>query len=463
MKIKTQFKLFVACIIAVPLVFSFATALFRYYNSPDRLLMNSYQRMRKISEEPLSRRDLRMVQDALHHFPPDAEMLLLANQSEILLSTIKDFKSQDTVDMYDLYRYIRETSDRFFYQISAPELLDNSADITLITRMPRKNNKNHPPKPPRKLFHTLTIFIIIFELICISFAIYVSMTISRSITMLEKNTERIAGGELDKPLEKPRDLRTTNEITRLAENLDKMRLALKDEAERRIRFIMGISHDLRTPVAVIRGYTEAMNDGLMADPESQKKALDIIGSKTSQLETMINTLINFMKLESTDWREQLKKQKIRPFLEDFAQSCRNTGDVFKRDVTTAISLSPDTEVAFDSQLFQRALENIFSNAVRYTQEGDSITFSAKEAGSEIFVTIADTGIGMSDEDLEHIFDLFYRASGSRREEGMGIGLSVVKNIIETHGWNISVQSKKDQGSVFTITIHKLTQVIPKKD
>ncbi len=461
MKIKTQFKLFIACIIVVPLIFASATALFRYYNSPDRILMSNYRHISKISEAPLSQRDLRMVREAIRHFPPEGELLILANHSEILLSTIDEFKTLARIDVLDLYRYIRETSGKYFYQITSPELLDRSADITLITRMERK--KDHPPKPPHRLFQTLTFFIVIFEVICIAFAIYVSMTISRSITMLEKNTERIAGGELDKPLEKPKDLRTTNEITRLAENLDKMRLALKDEADRRIRFVMGISHDLRTPVAVIKGYTEAMHDGVMSDSESQKKALDIISSKTSQLETMINTLINFMKLDSTDWREQLKKQRIKPFLEDFAQSCKSTGDVFKRKITTEVSISAETEIPFDTQLLQRALENIFSNAVRYTQDGDSISFSAKESGSEIFITILDTGIGMSEDDLEHIFDLFYRATGSRREEGMGIGLSVVKNIIETHGWNISVQSKKDEGSAFTITIHKPIPVLVKRD
>ena len=459
MKIKTQFRLFIVCIIAVPLAFASGNALFRYYNSPDRLLMSRYRQLSKIEAAPFSQRDLRMLRESIRHFPPEGEMLILSDHSKVLLSTFDRFKSSDTVDINELYRYIRKTSRMYFYQISAPELIDKNTDITLITRMKRNGDKPDKP-PPVRIFHLLAAFIAIFEAVSIAFIIYVSMTISRSITMLEKNTERIAGGELDKPLDSPKDLRATNEITSLTENLEKMRLALKNEAERRIRFIMGVSHDLRTPVAVIKGYTEAMSDGMMSDRDSQRKALDIISAKTGQLETMINTLIDFMKLDSTDWREQLKKQKIRPFLEDFAQSCKNTGDVFKRTVTTEVSISSDTEIPFDTQLFQRALENIFSNAVRYTQDGDCITFSAKESGSEIFVTISDTGIGMSEDDLEHIFDLFYRATGSRREEGMGIGLSVVKNIIETHGWNISVQSKKDRGSAFTITIHKPIPVLP---
>lgn len=450
MKIKTQFRLFIACIIAAPLIFAAALITREQFRAPERMLMNG---IRQGSSKPISKRDLKTLKDAIRNYPPEVEMLVIADHSELLVSTIEEFKGKRTIDTPSLFFFIRQTSDRYFYQIDSPHLVDSSAEIIIITRMERDRERRRKP-PHHNLLGTLAVFAALFELTCIFFIIYVSMTISRSITMLEKNTERIAAGELDKPLEKPRDLRTTNEITNLADNLEKMRVALKEETERRTRFIMGISHDLRTPVAVIKGYTEAMNDGMMTEAEEQKKALEIIGGKTSQLETMINTLINFVKLDSTSWREKLKKQPIRPDLETFAKSCKNTGDVFKRDVVTEVSVSEETEVSFDSQLFQRALENIFSNAIRYTKDGDRITFCAKETENEISITIADTGIGINEGEVAHIFDLFYRATNSRREEGMGIGLSVVKNIIDTHGWNISVDSKKGEGTAFTIVIPK---------
>ena len=104
-------------------------------------------------------------------------------------------------------------------------------------------------------------------------------------------------------------------------------------------------------------------------------------------------------------------------------------------------------------LISRAFENLLSNALRYTKENDTITISAyKINDSEIKVAIADTGIGIDEKDLNQIFDLFYRGTNSRREEGMGIGLSVVKNIMETHNWNIEVKSEKDKGTCFIITI-----------
>jgi signal transduction histidine kinase len=281
--------------------------------------------------------------------------------------------------------------------------------------------------------------------------IHISNTITKSITLLEKHTQRIASGDLDAEIES-KVHKDDNEITRLTKNLERMRLDLKDDSERRTKFIMGISHDLRTPVAVIKGYTEAMGDGVFETVEEMKKPIEIIGAKTEQLETMINTLINFVKLNQTEWQQQLKKQKITPAIKEFAQGFVTLGGIYKRDIESDIDIPEDIEIPFDKLLFQRALENLFTNAVRYTQEGDSIRISAKQVDSAIELKIADTGSGIEKKDIDQIFDLFYRGTNSRRESGMGIGLSVVKTIITTHGWKIDVKSQRGIGTEFTISI-----------
>ena len=454
MKIRTQFKLFIACIIAAPLIFAAALSVRQYYRSPERLLQSGYKQVRKMSEAPLSKKDFKTLKETLKSFPPEVELIIIANHSEILLSTIAEFKGQLTIDDPTLFHFIKQTSNRYFYQIVSPPLEDNSADVILITRMLRDKNQRH--KPPQRAFQTFSVFLIAFELFCIVFVIYLSATVSRSITVLEKSTERIASGELDEPLQKPRDLRTSNEITNLADNLEKMRVTLKNESERRTRFIMGISHDLRTPVAVIKGYTEAMSEGFCDTPEETKKSLEIISTKTEQLETMINTLINFVKLNQTDWMQQLKKQNIVPVFKEFAEGAVTTGGIFKRNVTAHIDVGETIEIPFDKELVQRTLENLFSNALRYTAENDSIEISVSKIGSDegeaILFKIKDSGIGIKKDDIEKIFDMFYRASSSRREEGMGIGLATVMTIVKAHGWRISVDSELGSGSCFTIEI-----------
>ncbi|MBQ9238555.1 MAG: sensor histidine kinase [Treponema sp.] len=112
----------------------------------------------------------------------------------------------------------------------------------------------------------------------------------------------------------------------------------------------------------------------------------------------------------------------------------------------------------DRQLFERALENIFGNALRYTDEGDDIIIRVTDGDRAILVSVADTGHGIAEEQRSHIFDLFYRGTASRREEGFGIGLSVVKQVIDSHGWTIAVDSEPGAGTVFTISIPIATEI-----
>ncbi|MBQ9623125.1 MAG: HAMP domain-containing histidine kinase [Treponema sp.] len=454
MKIKTQLRIFLIGVILVPILAATALPAYHYLTRPDRLLLEGYKQIRSMENLPLSKRDTKVFVQLIRTLPPNVEFIIIANHGDILGTTIQEFSGLTHIDMPKLFQYMNESSEKYFYQLTSPPLEDKSNEILFISRISRE--AKHKKDGFTKMLTAFLICVAFFELFCIILIVMISQTISSSITILNKNTQRIAGGELDVKLDFSKNTKRDNEITSLTENLDKMRLALKDNEERRSRFIMGISHDLRTPVAVIKGYTEAMSDGFCDNPDEMKKSLAIISSKTEQLGNMIDTLINFVKLNQTDWVSQLKKQKIAPIFEEFAKSSVTTGGIFKRNVTADIKISNETEVAFDKPLIQRTLENLFSNALRYTADNDSIEIRAYEDCSEnlhrIFFSIRDTGIGIAKENLEKIFDMFYRASSSRREEGMGIGLATVMTIVKAHGWKISVQSELGNGSEFTIEI-----------
>ena len=222
------------------------------------------------------------------------------------------------------------------------------------------------------------------------------------------------------------------------------------------RFITGISHDLRTPVAVIKGYSEAILDDVITEDAEIKRSIDLIEHKASQLEGMIETLINFMKLNNTEIKENLVTNSITKLIIDFAKYVEITGKVFKRNVSTDIQLPKDIRIPFNNQLVHRSFENLFSNAIRYTKDNDLIEIIAytneTEKAKSIILQIKDSGVGIDKKDVDHIFETFYRGTNSRKEEGMGIGLSVVKSIMDTHGWEISVTSQKKKGTCFTIVI-----------
>ena len=295
-------------------------------------------------------------------------------------------------------------------------------------------------------------FIIISCSTLIILILIISSTIFNSILLLEEKTQKIADGNLSETVISQNDSEKSNEITSILKSLEKMRNSLLDAQNRKNKFIMGISHDLRTPVAIIKGYSEAISDGIISEPDEIKTSIQLIETKTAQLDSMIDTLINFMKLNSSEIRENLITSSITELIQNFAKESQITANVFKRNIIININLPNDILIPLDKQLAYRAFQNLFSNALRYTKDGDEIEIKAYEENENIILKIRDTGVGISEEDLKHIFDLFYRATNSRREEGMGIGLSVVKSIIDTHGWDINVESVLNEGSTFIITI-----------
>jgi signal transduction histidine kinase len=302
------------------------------------------------------------------------------------------------------------------------------------------------PRGPHPLVFIIGIIIII-ALFAALMCFFIARSITKSVVVLEDATRRIAAGELDLAV----DVRGSNEITSLTASLNRMRDALKEDGRRRARFIMGISHDLKTPLSIIQSYAELLDDGLAADTASQKNAAGIILSKAGQLEGMINHLIEFVKMDTGEWQSCLSNVAIAAFLKNSAQRLILDAETLRHRMTSTVTVNKHTIVPLDEGLVVRALENLVSNAIRHTPNGSLITLDACEEKGAIRITISDNGQGISEKDLPHIFEMFYRGSASRREQGMGIGLSVVKWVIDSHGWTINAASD-NAGTRFVITI-----------
>src|SRR5574344_270941 len=473
MKIRTQLNCFIVGIVIVPLLCAILIPVYHYFSSPQRYLLKGYQEIRELGSINMSENDWDDLKNELQRVPPNVQTVVYINNT-IMISTYPELPAGTCIEAAAFFDFVRDTSDIYDYQFQSPRYerhfvqkdVDSEEQETvrqgktnkkelpflIVSRSKVSEDKVQKSHLINKFYIPAFIFFFIFEFFCICMIIHLSRTITSSITILEKNTQRIAAGELDIELEKPKTGKNSNEITSLTENLEKMRCSLKEDEERKTRFIMGLSHDLRTPVALIKGYTEAITDGVVNNPDNIRKSLTIIHAKADQLESMINDLINYVKLNNADWRQKLLPELIEPIRTDFTKGAILTGDVYKRTINTSITIRPDMKIPMDKTLFNRALENLFSNAVLYTKEGDTISISATESPDSIIISVEDTGCGISEKDIAHIFDLFYRGTNSRREQGMGIGLSVVKNIIDTHGWFIDVKSKRGEGTVFIITI-----------
>ncbi|MDE5898817.1 MAG: HAMP domain-containing histidine kinase, partial [Treponemataceae bacterium] len=436
MTIKHQLRIFIAVIIGFPVLCISLARLHSHLSSSDRILMRGYNKLLKMEGLALTEKEWETIYNAIRTLPPNTEAALIA-QDTVIVSTMPDLKERTEVGEQTLWEIIKNTGDKYYYQFETPPIGGAENNISLITRMNKVKNKRI-----KKFYRGFFLLMVSFITICIVIVYLISNSIFTSLNTLERQTKKIADGTLDETLVPAKNSGKQNEITHLIDNLEQMRCSMLEAKNRKSRFIMGISHDLRTPIAVIKGYTEAISDGMMTSQNEINSALQIINAKTTLLESMINTLINYEKMESNDWSDKLAPVKLHPLLLEFARNAAATGELFRRRVAYSVQISETAEIPMNVQLMQRALENLFNNALRYTDEDDCITISAEEAHGAIQISIADTGIGIDGKDVPHIFDLLYRGTNSRREEGMGIGLSVVKNVMDIHGWSISVASEK---------------------
>lgn len=446
MKIRTQMYIFIAGLIFIPFFVLCVTGLMAYNNQPERMLLPGYEEISELSVVEIKEHDWEIIARRLSRMPSNVEVAVLTPQNVSIFSTIEELPQNQTIDDGLLMKFIRSTNDKYYYQIDRPgRPMDEN--FIVVTRMHRFR-----PKRPSFMVQFYTMVLVIFVVIIVfcSVALWViARSITNSITALDKATKQISLGKLDEEIV----VKGSNEITSLTENLNSMRLTLKENQTRRSRFIMGVSHDLRTPIALIKGYTEALADGTVDQPEMQKKSLQIVLSKIAQLEDMINELIDFVKLDTGEWRQNLQNASLLPFLQEFAERFTSDANLMGRSVQTKIELDENIQVAFDERLFLRCLENLTGNAIRYTQKGGTIGLKAFADGSGfVKICICDNGIGIDQKDLPYIFDIFYRGSNSRREKGSGLGLSVVKTIVESHGWQISASSRLEEGTEFVISI-----------
>ena len=444
MKLRTQFVILVGGITAVPFLVTALTLVAQISLARLREPLPNYEEMRVWMARHIPRVIRDRDTDALLDDRPAGLDVVILDQNEVVTaSTIPDLARGTSAAGAALWAYISANADRYHFQIDSTEPRDGGASLVII-KLPRM-------RPDLARFRTLTIEVVTYSAIALVvfsslMSFFILRSLNSSIRSLEGATRRIAGGDLDFDL----SVKGNDSIASLTRSFESMRQALKEEYARRARFIMGVSHDLRTPLTLIQGYVEAISDGLASEPDAQRKYLSIILDKTRNLEGMVGELIEFVRMETGEWRMTHQEVRARALLTDLARRFAEDALILKRDFGWSVDLSEEATVRMDAGLFTRALENLVGNAIRYTAPDGRIGLEARAVDGEIQLSIRDTGIGIPEEDLTRIFDPFYRGTNSRREQGFGLGLTTVKSIIESHGWSISVSSRVGEGTVFTI-------------
>ncbi len=215
-------------------------------------------------------------------------------------------------------------------------------------------------------------------------------------------------------------------------------------------FVSNVSHELKTPIAVIKGIIETLEDE--KDPETTKKFLKMAKKRIDQMDSLINDLLILAKLESKE--EKLNRSNVD--LSRVVQSIFGDLEHLAREknVTLENKVSERFYVYVDEKKFDILLKNLIENAIKYNKHGGKVTVSSEIDNGKVIIKVSDTGIGIPKEAQPLIFERFYRVdkSRSRNVGGTGLGLSIVKHIAEAHNGKVEVQSEVGKGSIFIVKI-----------
>jgi len=270
-------------------------------------------------------------------------------------------------------------------------------------------------------------------------------TISRPLRELTGATQRMAAGELG--IQVP--VRTQDEVGELAASFNHMSSDLAQATLSRRQLTADIAHDLRTPLSVILGYTEALSDGkLTGAPETY----DVMHNEAQHLSHLVDDL-RLLSLADTG-ELPLNRRPVAPqdLLERTAAA--HQPQASKKEIELQVDAAPALpEIEVDPERMAQVLNNLVSNAIRHTPRDGRVTLSAAQQNGDILLSVTDTGSGISDDDLPYIFNRFYRGDQARRQNGeSGLGLAIARSIVHAHGGTISADSAIGTGSTFTVTL-----------
>lgn len=245
-----------------------------------------------------------------------------------------------------------------------------------------------------------------------------------------------------------------DEIGDLAANIDDLSARLAQmEKERenldklRNDFVSNISHELRTPVTVIKGSLEVLAEGLVSDPNEIKEYCGQMTADAAHLERLVNDLLELSRLQSTDFRMETAQWNLIDVLEEAVRSMRRIGE----RMGVEILLKNDTDVFLfegDYGRLRQMFTVVLDNALKFSPTDAPVEVSVKKDASGCQVAVTDHGTGIPEEDIPHIFDRFYRERSEQNKTGTGLGLAIARQIAERHGIQISCESRLGEGTSF---------------
>jgi signal transduction histidine kinase len=303
--------------------------------------------------------------------------------------------------------------------------------------------------------HLLVLMLVCFLVISVGLAVLLGRGVARSVTSLRAAAREIASGNFSARVSTPGG----DELSELSAAFNRMseQLGAAFERERRLEtarrdLVAAISHDLRTPLASLRAMLEALQDGVVHDPDSVATYQDRMHGQIDRLSRLVDDLFELSRLEGGA-PLTLMSVNLGELIEETAQGFRPAADRAGVSLGTEIA-SGVGACELDPAQIQRVLVNLIDNALRHTPAGGTICVRAGGASNQVIIEVIDTGAGLREEDVPHVFDRFYRGEPSRSQEtgGTGLGLAISRAIVQAHRGEIRAERLQPHGARFVVNL-----------
>ena len=345
-------------------------------------------------------------------------------------------------------KFAQQTKDssEVVYDISVGESTHRQTQVRIIAK---------------DLLFTATVILVFTAL---SIGLWIYRSIATPLVKLKKATQNIKEGNLDFVLEVDGD----DEFSELCRDFEEMRKRLKESAEEKVlmdkenkELISNISHDLKTPITAVKGYVEGIMDGVADTPEKIDRYVKTIYNKTNEMDHLINELTFYSKIDTNRIPYTFSKLNVEDYFSDCAEEVGLELETRGIELVYANYVEDNVQVIADGEQIRRVIHNIISNAIKYMDKPKGIIqIRIKDVGDFIQVEIEDNGKGIAAKDLPSIFDRFYRTDVSRNSSkgGSGIGLSIVRKILEDHGGKVWATSREGIGTIMYFVLRKYQEV-----
>lgn len=298
-----------------------------------------------------------------------------------------------------------------------------------------------------------TVLAVILALIgTVALGLWTTGALSRPLSRLSAATAVVADGRFEAPEDLPYD--RADEIGHLSRAFGTMTERLAELDRLKAEFVGLATHELKTPINVIGGYAELLSEGLYGQLDSnQKDVVALIQDQTRALTRLVNQLLDLSRFEAGGLPVDPQAVAIAPLLEQVAETFRAlaTQKQVGLEVETDPSL-PETVILDPDRIRHEVLGNLLSNAFKFTPTGGAIGVRAWAEHDTLRLEVSDDGVGIPQDQIEHIFDKYYQVGAEAKSQGSGLGLAIVKHVVEAHGGRITASSRPGQGTRFHIVL-----------